>query len=376
MNIEDLREQLVAQGQEISAPAIAAALRKHGELVSEASVREAVEALKRESQGAGPLDVYLADPLVTDVLVNGPSEVYIDRGSGLEKVDFRFSSDQEVRKLAVRLAAAVGRRLDEGSPFVDCRLASGVRVHAILGSLTDVGTCISLRAPRRVRLTVDDWVASGSMSEVAAQVLRAVIAAKRAFLVSGGTGTGKTTLLGALLAEVPDEERLVVVEDSRELDPGHPHCVRMESRPANVEGVGAIPMTLLVKQALRMRPDRLVVGEVRGPELVDMLLALNTGHEGGCGTVHANSASDVPARLEALGGLAGLGRVALHSQMASALDILVHLRREADGRRRVAEINTICVGDDGICASLPALEFTAFGTVLQGEGFARLEAML
>ena len=316
-------------------------------------------------------------PGVTDVLVNGASEVFVDRGEGLEAVPSPFADDGEVRRLAVRLAASVGRRLDDGSPFVDARLASGVRVHAVLGGVADRGTCLSLRVPRSSTLTLEEWVAGGALAPAAARVLRRMIERRCAFLIAGGTGSGKTTLLASLLSLAPASERLVIAEDSRELNPAHPHCVRLEGRPANIEGVGAVTLTDLVRQALRMRPDRLVVGEVRGPELVDLLTALNTGHEGGCGTVHANSAGDVPARLEALAALGGLGRPALHAQLAAALDLVVQIRRFPDGRRWVEEIRVIRAdAASGLCRAVPALQFEVSGAVARLEGAEALSRLV
>jgi pilus assembly protein CpaF len=378
MNTEEweaVRTRIASLGRDPDATDIADALRWCGHVVSDASVLAVSQALHRDSVGAGPLEPLLALPGVTDVIVNGPRDVYVDTGDGLRTVPVHFGSDEDVRRLAVRLAASVGRRLDDASPFVDARMADGTRVHAILGSLADVGTCLSLRVPARSRLTLDDWVASGTCHPEVAEVLRRMIAAKVAFLVSGGTGSGKTTLLGSLLALVPPGERLLVVEDSRELDPGHPHCVRLEGRVANAEGAGAVTMTQLVRQALRMRPDRIVVGEVRGAELVDLLIALNTGHEGGCGTVHANTAETVPARLEALAALGGLGREAAHSQIAAAVRAVVHVARDG-GRRRVGEVAVLTRGSDGLVETRRALEVTARGRLLRHEGTAELEAVL
>ncbi|HRA75569.1 MAG TPA: TadA family conjugal transfer-associated ATPase [Propionicimonas sp.] len=356
--LEEVRGYLASHGLAAGPVEVGMALRSLGRLASEGAVRATVAALRRDSVGAGPLEDLLGLPGVTDVLVNGPDEVYLDRGDGLQRAPFAFADDAEVRRIAVRLAASVGRRLDDGSPFVDARLPTGVRVHAILGALTDRGTCLSLRVPRSVPLTLDGWVAGGTMAAAAADLLRAVVGHRLAFLVSGGTGTGKTTLLASLLGLVPHEERIVVVEDSRELAPDHPHCLRLEARAANAEGAGAVSLTDLVRQALRMRPDRLVVGEVRGAELVDLLMALNTGHEGGCGTVHANSAADVPARLEALGTLGGLGRAAVHAQLAAALDLVVHVRRLGDGTRWVAEVHLVRQDRaTGLCEAVPAVRF-------------------
>ena len=357
----DLAEVRAALGRIGSAPGpveVAAVLRGLGALVSEASVRETVEALRRESEGAGPLQELLALRGVTDVLVNGHEHVYIDRGAGLEAVDGVFDDEAQVQRLAVRLAAMVGRRLDQGSPFVDARLPDGTRVHAVLGVLTDTGTCLSLRVPARHTLTLADWVGGGGLHPQAAVLLRRVVSGRLAFLISGGTGSGKTTLLASLLSLVDPGSRMVIVEDSRELRPAHPHVLRLEARPANAEGAGAIVLADLVRQALRMRPDRLVVGEVRGAELVDLLMALNTGHEGGCGTVHANSAADVPARLEALGALGGLSRAALHAQVTAALRVLVHIERLPSGRRWVRELHLLEWDERvGLCRPVPAWRF-------------------
>ncbi len=364
---EAVRARIATLGRDPDATDIADALRWCGQVVSDASVLAVTEALRRDSVGAGPLDPLLALPGVTDVLVNGTGAVYVDTGDGLRTAPVVFGSDEEVRRLAVRLAASVGRRLDDASPYVDARMADGTRVHAILGTLADVGTCVSLRVPSRSRLSLDDWVASGTCHPEVAEVLRWLVASRTAFLVSGGTGSGKTTLLASLLGLVPAAERVLIVEDSRELNPDHPHCVRLESRVANAEGAGAVTLTQLVRQALRMRPDRLVVGEVRGAELVDLLIALNTGHEGGCGTVHANAAATVPARLEALAALGGLGREAAHSQVAAAVRAVVHVTRDG-GRRRVGEVAVLARGPDGLVTTIPALEVRADGRLQRHAG--------
>ncbi|MFN8136382.1 MAG: TadA family conjugal transfer-associated ATPase [Propionicimonas sp.] len=376
VELEAVRAVLGRRGQEPGPVEVGTALRSLGVLVTDAVVRQTVAALRRESVGAGVLDPLLREPGVTDVLVNAPDQVFVDRGHGLEPAGVRFAGEEEVRRLAVRLAASVGRRLDDGSPFVDARLAGGVRVHAVLPCVADSGTCLSLRVPNRHRLSLDDWVAGGSLDARGAGLLAGLVAARRAFLISGGTGSGKTTLLGAMLGLVPPRERIVIAEDSRELQPDHPHCVRLEARPANAEGAGAVTLTDLVRQALRMRPDRLVVGEVRGAELADLLSALNTGHEGGCGTVHANSAADVPARLEALAALGGLGRAALHAQLAAALQVLVHVRRLPDGRRWVDELRVVRPDPDGgPCRTVPAILFRADGHRV-AEGYPDLERLV
>ena len=299
-------------------------------------VRDAVD----ELAGAGPLERLLRTPGVTDVLVNGPEDVWLDRGAGLERTAVRFADDDAVRRLAVRLAAAAGRRLDDASPWVDVGLPDGTRLHAVLPPVSAAGTCLSLRVLRRTVHTVSDLASLGTLPGSSERLLRALVRRRLAFLVTGGTGSGKTTLLSALLGEVDPAERLILCEDAAELVPAHPHVVRLLTRPANIEGAGQVTLRDLVRQALRMRPDRLVVGEVRGPEMTDLLAALNTGHDGGCGTLHANRPAEVPARLEALGVAAGLGRDAVHSQLAAALAVVVHLHRSGEGRR-VAEIGVV-----------------------------------
>jgi pilus assembly protein CpaF len=355
---------------------IAAAMRAEGMIVTDDVLIQTVESLRRNSVGAGRLEPLLRQPDVTDVLVNGPDQVYVDRGLGPELTGVRFSSDAEVRRLAQRLASMVGRRLDDASPYVDARLPDGIRVHAILSSIADPGTCLSLRVPARRDFSLEEMVTAGSITAGAAQLLRRMVRGRLAFLISGGTGSGKTTLLSALLALLPSNERLLIIEDSRELAPDHPHLIRLEARQGNAESAGAITMTDLVRQALRMRPDRLVIGEVRGAEISDLLVALNTGHEGGCGTVHANSARDVPARLEALGALSGLGRAALHAQLAAALDAVVHLVRDKSGRRRVSEISVLHRRVDGLVEAEQAVHFELDGTTRLGPACSRLEGLL
>jgi pilus assembly protein CpaF len=304
----------------------------------------------------GPLQPVLADPAVTDLLINGPDQVWVDRGGGLSRVAVSLRDEATVRQLAVRLAARAGRRLDDAAPFVDARLPAGQRLHAVLPPLSVHGTAISLRIPGRRRLGLGDLVDVGTVDAEGARWLRALVASRTAFLVSGGTGSGKTTVLGALLGLVPHEQRLVIVEDTCELRPEHPHVVSLESRPANVEGSGEIPMRTLVRQALRMRPDRLVVGEVRGAEVVDMLAAFNTGHEGGAGTIHANAAGDVPERLEALALAAGMPLAGIRAQVAAGLEAVVHVVRRPDGRRVVAEVGIVRNAPDGVRV-VPALRW-------------------
>lgn len=339
--VEAVRARLVAAPHPTSTTAIAQAVRESGLVLDHAALATLTRTLQDELLGLGPLDALVRDPAVTDILVNGPQEVWVDRGAGLRRAPVGFRDEDGVRQLAVRLAAQAGRRLDDAMPYVDARLPGGQRLHAVLPPLAVRGTAISLRVPSRTRFALADLVASGTVDEAGAAWLAALVRSRAAFPVSGGTGSGKTTVLGALLGLVHAEERIVVVEDTCELDPAHPHVVSLEARPANVEGSGAIPLRTLVRQALRMRPDRLVVGEVRGAEVIDLLAALNTGHEGGCGTIHANSAAAVPDRLVALALAAGMTRAGAHAQMAVGLELVVHLARRPDGRRVVAEVGVV-----------------------------------
>ncbi|NUT31939.1 MAG: TadA family conjugal transfer-associated ATPase [Hamadaea sp.] len=343
-----LRERFVREGATASPVAVASALRADPQaaVLGDAGLLRIAERVHSDLAGAGPLAPLLADAEVTDVLVNGV-EVWVDRGRGLHRGPALFRDPDEVRRLAQRLAAGAGRRLDDGAPFVDARLSDGTRMHAVLPPVAVGGPCLSLRAFRQRPFTVAELV-----PPPVAELLAAVVAARLSFLISGGTGSGKTTLLNALLGLVPGRERIVLVEDSAELRPGHPHVVALQCRSSNVEGAGTVTVADLVRQALRMRPDRLVVGECRGPEVVDLLAALNTGHEGGAGTLHANAAKDVPARLEALGLAGGLPRPALHAQLTSALHVVLHVRRGAHARR-LDEVSAL-VPQDGLVAVVPA----------------------
>jgi pilus assembly protein CpaF len=342
--VERVRRRLAGETWPPSAARVAAAVRAEGGFPPDSDPLALLQHLEDEVSGAGVLGPLLRDPAVTDVLVNAPDEVWADRGSGLERVPVTFGDDAAVVALVRRLAARVGRRVDAAQPWVDARLPDGTRLHAVLAPPATRATCVSIRTLRRQRLSLDELRSSGTVSAPMADWLAAVVAARLAVVVSGGTGTGKTTLLGCLLGLVDPRERIVVVEDAAELRPATPHVVSLEARPPNVEGAGAVTLRDLVRQAMRMRPDRLVVGEVRGPEVVDMLAALNTGHDGGMTTLHANAAADVVPRLAALAGPAGLVGAALRAQVDAALDVVVHLVRGRDGRRRVAEVAVVAAG--------------------------------
>lgn len=363
--IASVRQELVA-GHDRSGAApnpgdIHAAVRRRSAGLGSSATLDLLRSVEAELIGAGPLAGLLIDPDVTDVLVNGPAQVWVDRGSGLRRVPVSFASDDDVRRLAVRLASAAGRRLDTGVPFVDARLPGGVRLHAVLPPVAVSGVCLSLRVHRDRPFDLADLVSRESLEPAFARVLVSMVTARLAFVISGGAGTGKTTLLGALLGGADPYERIVVVEDATELTVDHPHVVRLEARPPNVEGAGEITLRDLVRQALRMRPDRVILGEVRGAELLDMLLAGNTGHEGGLTTLHANGVADVPARIEALAMLAGVDRMAAHSLLASALEAAVHLYRAPDGSRRIAEIALLERDPDGVVRAVSAVRWSGPG---------------
>ena len=374
--LDGVRERLARDAAPLTPQVVAQALRDQGRPVGDATVLAVHDALHRDVVGAGPLEPLLRLDGVTDVLVNGAGQVWIDRGAGLELTGIGFPDDQSVRRLAQRLAATGGRRLDDASPYVDLRLPDGSRFHAVLAPISRPGTVLSLRVPRHRVFTLGELVDAGAIGRDGAALLDQVVQRRLAFLVSGGTGSGKTTLLNALLTLVPSGERLVLVEDASELRPDHGHVVALESRPANIEGAGEVTLRTLVRQALRMRPDRLVVGEVRGAEVVDMLAAMNTGHEGGCATIHANSAADVPSRIEGLALAAGLTREAVHSQLRSALDVVIHLGRGRDGRRRVHEIGVVRPGAHGSVDVVPGVRLGADGAIRPGPAIEELSRLV
>ena len=285
-----------------------------------------------------PFVEFLDDPGVTDLFVNGGDGLFVDRGSGGTRVARWRAREPEVRDLAVALIGLGGRHIDDASPCVDVRLDGGIRVHAVLPPIASGGTAISIRVPRAADVGLAGLAARGLVDVRGRERLERLVADRENLLISGAGGSGKTTLLGALLALVPHSERIVTIEDVAELRVDHPHHVRLEARQPNLEGAGGVGLARLVREALRMRPDRLVVGECRGAEVRELLSALNTGHDGGAGTLHANGLEDVPARLEALGALAGLDDAALARQVASAIGCVLHLERGRDGRRRLAAV--------------------------------------
>jgi len=377
--IERVRERLATESGPLLPNVVAEAIRAESAgLLGDTDVLSNLRMLQTELTGAGILEPLLCAQGTTDVLVSAPDSVWVDDGRGLRRTAVRFEDEAAVRRLAQRLALASGRRLDEAQPWVDGQLpglgAGGftVRLHAVLPPIAPAGTCLSLRVLRPATQDLAALVAAGAIAPDAVAVVGDVIAARLAFLVSGGTGAGKTTLLSAALGAVDPGERIVCVEDAPELAPRHPHLVNLVARNANVEGVGEVTVRDLVRQALRMRPDRIVVGEVRGGEVVDLLAALNTGHDGGAGTVHANSPAEVPARLEALAAVGGLDRAALHGQLAAAVNVVLHVGRDRAGTRRLEEIAVLRRNENGFVAAASAWHADrGFG-----EGMDRLAALV
>jgi pilus assembly protein CpaF len=348
-----------------------------GGVVSDVDVLSALRRLQQEFLGAGLLDPLLRDRGTTDVLVTAPDAVWVDDGSGLRRAPVRFADEEAVRRLAQRLALAAGRRLDDAAPYVDGWLAGvgaaqRVRLHAVLSPIAADCTCVSLRVLRPAVHDLDALRRMGTFDDSVGELLSALVAARLAVLLSGNAGSGKTTLLAALLGCVPATERVICVEEAAELQPAHPHVVKLVARPANIEGAGEVTVRDLVRQALRMRPDRLVVGEARGAEVCELLMALNTGHDGGAGTLHANSPAEVPARLEALAALGGWSRSALHSQLAAAVQVVLHVRREREGQRRLVAVGVLDRGDDDHVRVLPVWRHGGGWR----EGRARLAALL
>ncbi|HET7443749.1 MAG TPA: CpaF family protein [Solirubrobacterales bacterium] len=297
----------------------------------------------RDSVGLGPLEVLLADPAVEEVMVNGPDRVYVERGGRIEPTAVAFADEEELRNAIERILAPLGRRVDELSPLVDARLADGSRVNVVIPPLALDGPTVSIRRFGARRPGPDELVELGTLSAEQRQRLERAVGERRSVLVSGGTGSGKTTMLNALSSFVAPSERVVTIEDAAELRLQQPHVVRLESRPAGVEGRGEVTIRDLLRNALRMRPDRIVIGEVRGPEALDLLTALNTGHDGALSTVHANSPADALSRLETLALMAGVGlpHAAVAEQVRRGVDLVVHLERRADGSRVVTAIAAV-----------------------------------
>jgi pilus assembly protein CpaF len=371
--LESVRESVMAEAGPVTASRVAAAVQATGKMLGTAGSLAAVERISAELNGLGPLQELTRDAAVTDIFVNAPNDVWLDRGEGLERAAVSFAGEAQVRALASRLVAAGGRRLDDGSPCVDVRLDGGYRVHAVLPPISTAGTLLSVRIRREQVFTLDELRSTGMFGRTVQDVLERVVEHKLSFLISGATGSGKTTLLSTMLGLCSLRERIVLIEDASELNPVHPHVVSLESRHGNLEGGGEVDLGELVRQALRMRPDRLVVGECRGAEVRELLTAMNTGHTGGGGTIHANTATAVPARLTALGALAGLGQDAVRLQASSAIDVVIHVDR-LPGGRRVACIGVMEDGQGGLTVN-PAVEILN-GEAIRGPAWALLAGRL
>ncbi len=309
-------------------------------ILSVAMREQVVERVMRDVSGLGPLEPLMADRTVEEVMVNGPDLVYVERAGSIEQTDARFEDEEHLSNTIERILAPLGRRVDESSPMADARLDDGSRVNVVIPPLAIDGAALSIRRFPRDRPGPDWLVGNGTLGRDQADELNEAVGSRKSIIVSGGTGSGKTTLLNALAGFIPEGERIVTIEDAAELEIGQPHVVRLESRPANVEGRGEVTIRELLRNALRMRPDRIVIGEVRGPEALDLLTAMNTGHDGVLSTVHASSASDALARIEVLSLMAGIGLPlgVISTQLERGLDLVVHIERVGDGSRRVTEI--------------------------------------
>lgn len=336
-------------------------------------------AMNSQLSGFGPhLAALLQDPQVTDVLINGPQQVWVDNGRGLCKTKLNFGSPANLRSLAVRLAGAAGKRLDDAAPIADGTLPGGIRLHAVLPPLASPYPVISLRCPRAKGLNFTQLVESGTVSTALAPVVTALISRRASCFISGSTGSGKTTLLSALLELVPPNQRIVCIEEVSELFPSHPHLVHLQERSANVQGVGAVPMSTLVRAAMRMRPDRIVLGECRGSEVREVLSAMNTGHEGTWATVHANAVTEVPARLVALGALALMPESTVGAQVIAGVDAFLQIRRlteRGSTRRYISEVG-VPIWDHSHLAAQLALKVTPAGQLLRGAGCRKLSQLV
>lgn len=365
--VAGVRSQLVEQ------PGVTRAVRGSGVVGDMARLR-LDRTVRAELLGAGEaLQPLLDDPAVTDVLVNGDRAIWVDRGNGLER---QAATVPDARALAARLATLAGRRLDDAAPVVDGRLPDGTRLHAVLAPVAAEGAHISLRTLRQRAFTLDDLRELGFLDDLGAQVLRRLVEVRANVLVSGATGSGKTSLLACALSLVPPTERIVCIEEAAELAPTHPHVVHLQVRRPNVQGAGGIGLDVLVRTAMRMRPDRLVLGECRGGEVREVLGALNTGHDGGWATVHANSADDVPARLVALGALAGLSPGAVAVQTRAAIDAVLHLRRDGDGRRMLVQVGVLDGDGERSIRCVPALTRSMQGRLATADGWPQLAEVL
>src|ERR1700675_4513083 len=364
--LESLEANMASQKVTV---AISEILDEEGRLLTDADRARLIEEIKNELLGLGPLEPLLWDDEITDILVNGPSQVYVERGGKLYLTDVSFQDDQHLMLIIDRIVSQVGRRVDEASPMVDARLPDGSRINAIIPPLALDGPSLSIRRFGRKRYNIEDLVEKKTLVPEIVEFLRTIVKARLNVLVCGGTGSGKTTMLNCLSLFIPPDERIVTIEDSAELMLQQPHVVRLETRPANVEGKGEVSQRDLVKNTLRMRPDRIIVGEVRGGEVFDMLQAMSTGHDGSIATIHANTPRDSMGRLEMMMLLSGvqIPQRAMRQQIASALNIIVHVSRLSDGSRKVLRISEISGMEDEMVMMQDLFEFKRTGIGPGGE---------
>jgi pilus assembly protein CpaF len=360
MSAERLREEIKALVERM--------LLEEGTPISELERRQIVFDIQNEVMGLGPLEPLLADPTISDILVNTCRQVYVERAGRLELTDVRFGSNEHLMKIIEKIVSRIGRRIDESSPMVDARLPDGSRVNAIVPPLALDGPLLSIRRFAVVPMTAQDFVDRKTMTEEMNTLLCGLVQARVNMLISGGTGTGKTTFLNILSASIPEFERIVTIEDSAELQLQQPHVVRLETRPANVEGRGEITQRSLVRNSLRMRPDRIIVGEVRGGEVLDMLQAMNTGHDGSMTTIHANSPRDAMTRLENMIGMSGINLPpkAMRHQISSAISVVLQMARLRDGRRKVVSLQEITGMEDDVIAMQEIFAFHQTGITPDG----------
>jgi pilus assembly protein CpaF len=376
INLQALEQMSREQIQDEVGDIVAEELAKQNQALNQSERKQMVADVLDELLGLGPLEPLLKDPTITDILVNGHARVFIERYGVLEPSPARFKDEKHLLRIIQKIVSAVGRRIDESSPLVDARLADGSRVNAVVPPLALDGALLSIRKFARVPISMDRLIEIGSVPAEMAEVLQAVVGSRRNVLISGGTGSGKTTLLNAMSAYIDDRERIVTIEDSAELQLQQEHVVRLETRPPNIEGRGEISQRDLVKNALRMRPDRIILGEVRAGEAFDMLQAMNTGHDGSMTTVHANTSRDALSRVEQMIGMSGIDIPArsARAQIASAMHVVVQVARLSDGRRKVVSVSELTGMEGDVITMQEIFRFRQTGVDSEGVVKGRFEA--
>jgi pilus assembly protein CpaF len=376
INLQALDQMSREQIQDEVGDIVAEELAKQNHALNHAERKQLVSDVLDELLGLGPLEPLLKDPTITDILVNGHAKVFVERYGVLEASPVRFKDEKHLLRIIQKIVSAVGRRIDESSPMVDARLADGSRVNAVVAPLAIDGCLLSIRKFARIPISLDRLIEIGSVPLQVAEVLRAIVASRRNVLISGGTGSGKTTLLNAMSAFIADHERIVTIEDSAELQLQQHHVVRLETRPPNIEGKGEITQRDLVKNALRMRPDRIILGEVRAGEAFDMLQAMNTGHDGSMTTVHANTARDALSRVEQMIGMSGVDIPprSARAQIASALNVVIQVARLSDGRRKLIGLSELTGMEGEVITMQDIFRFRQTGINAEGVVQGKFEA--